>query len=144
MTSVELVNPATDSPFRSFEHNTTRMVALPEGADWELYVQVDQPGELKVESQGRSICTRPIDPTIRLLPLAELLSGKAERRWFMVLRGVADRTVDRQLPYRIQPVRSAIDWVVCGDNRVRILPPTWLQILPRPLFPRGWRSQILS
>ena len=130
MTSVELVNPATGNPFPSFEHNTTHVVAVPEDAEWELYVQVGEPGELRVESQGRLICTRPIDPTTRLLPLRELLSGTAEHSahhpvggLLAITRRLGERQRQPVTEFSVSVLQHNPRPTVAATYNFRLLPP---------------------
>src|SRR5713101_560136 len=55
-------------------------------------------------------------------PDARCLSMAARRRLVGLRRG-AVAAMDRQLPYRLQPVRATDHWPLCRDNGVRIVPP---------------------
>ena len=73
MNTCHLCNPAHNEPFRSFVEGTTTYVCVPDGAECQLYADVDAPGQLKIESAGEEICSQPVDPSKRLFPLTGLL-----------------------------------------------------------------------
>jgi len=73
MNTCHLCNQAQNEPFRSFVDGTTTYVCIPDGADCQLYADVDAPGELKIESHGKEICTEPVDPSKRRFPLSQVL-----------------------------------------------------------------------
>lgn len=73
MNTVHLCNPTVEEPFDSFVEGTTTYVCFPEGAECQLYVSVNAPGRLKIESQGVELRSTPVDPTTRCFPLNEIL-----------------------------------------------------------------------
>lgn len=74
MNTIQICNPSAEKPFPSFEQNTTTYVCLPDNTDCQLYVQVEQPGELIVESDGEELRSFPIDPSKHIVPLSSVLN----------------------------------------------------------------------
>lgn len=74
MTTVHICNPAEEEPFRSFVDGTTTVVCLPEGAECQLYVDTDAPGQLRIESDGENLSSQPVDSSSRCFALNEVLS----------------------------------------------------------------------
>src|SRR4030095_2264611 len=68
-----LCNQAQNEPFRSFVDGTTTYVCIPDGAECQLYADVDAPGQLKIESHGKEISSEPVDPSKRRFPLSQIL-----------------------------------------------------------------------
>src|SRR5262249_8204393 len=73
MNTCHLCNQAQNEPFRSFVDGTTTYVCIPDGAECQLYADVDAPGQLTIESHGEEICSEPVDPTRHRFPLSGLL-----------------------------------------------------------------------
>ena len=73
MNTCHLCNQAQNEPFRSFVDGTTTYVCIPDGADCQLYANVEAQGELKIESHGKEICTEQVDPSKHRFPLSQVL-----------------------------------------------------------------------
>ncbi len=67
-------------------------------------------------------------------------TADAASRWLVGLRRGAVTTMDRQLPYRLQPVCASVHWPRCRNNRLRAVPTGRARVLPSTLFPRGRRT----
>jgi hypothetical protein len=76
MISARICNIFGGATLRSFADNITTRVCLPDGAQPQLALTVQEPGYLHLESDGQAITVLPVDPTTRAIPLADLLNGR--------------------------------------------------------------------
>ncbi len=81
MAQVHVCNSTAREPFRSFQDNTVRHVCVPEGEEAAcLYVAVEQPGQLTVESDGITLFETAVDPTSTTsVPLPTILNWTKPR-----------------------------------------------------------------
>lgn len=96
MNIARICNPEAEEPFHSFCDRTTTYVRLPECNDCQLYLEVDEPGQLVIEADGAELYSCPIDPNMRLVPLTPVLNPVMRRGARSVLSVFTHSFAERQ------------------------------------------------
>ncbi len=96
MNIARVCNPEAEEPFHCFCDRTTTCVRLPQGSNCQLYIQVDEPGQLVIEADGAELYSCPVDPGTRLFPLSPVLNPAVRRDARSILSVFANSIVGRQ------------------------------------------------
>jgi hypothetical protein len=76
MISAKICKGSACEPCRSFVDSITTRVCLPEDAQPQLALNMQEPGYLRLEADGDELAVLPVDPSQRPIALADLLSGR--------------------------------------------------------------------
>jgi hypothetical protein len=104
MITAKVCNPSEEQPFESFvdKATTTHYVCLPEGVDYKLFFQVNEPGQLTIEADGEEIFACAVEPSQHFIDLKKVLTTPPPARSiFASLRGTSSGRARRIRQFKV-------------------------------------------